>query len=85
MCCIMSISTQDVGIKYSVSSVSWDNDIGFVGTSGNKIWKLSLDDGPNLNWVGKALVSTHTSLPTGLSVSSDGLFAATGDNGILRL
>jgi WD40 repeat protein len=85
MRCMLSISTQDVGIKYSISSVSWANDVVFVGNSGNEIWQLSSDDGPNLNWVGKALVSTHASLPMGLSVSSNGSFATTGDDGILRL
>jgi microtubule-associated protein-like 6 len=85
MRCMLSIGTQDVGIKYSISSISWAKDAIIVGTSGNEIWQLSSDSESNLIGVCKVLVSSHASLPLGLSVSSNGSFATTGDDGVLRL
>jgi len=85
MCCMLSIGTQDVGTKYSISSISWANDAILVGTSGNEIWQLSSDGESNLKGVCRVLVSSHASLLLGLSVSSNGSFATTGDDGILHL
>ncbi|KAL3794334.1 hypothetical protein ACHAW5_009894 [Stephanodiscus triporus] len=83
MRCMLSISTHDVGIKHSITSIDidWVNGVILVGTSGNEIRQLSSDDGSNL----KVLVSSHAQSPMGLSVSSNGSFATTGDDGILRI
>jgi hypothetical protein len=48
---MLSIGTQDVGTKYSISSISWANDAILVGTSGNEIWQLSSDGESNLKGV----------------------------------
>ena len=64
---------------------AWAKDMILVGTSGNEIWQLSSDDGSNLNEDGKALMSSHSSSPMGLSVHPNGTFATCGEDGILRV
>ena len=87
MRCMVSISidTEVLRTKHSISSICCDDAFIFVGTAGNEIWQLSLDDRSNITRDGKALISSHSSSPKGLSVHPNGTFATTSHDGILRV
>jgi WD40 repeat protein len=84
MRCMLSINTEDVGVKHSISSISSVDDTILVGSSGSEIWQLDIN---NVNVVaGKLLMSSHASSPLGLATAANGdSFATTGDDCSLRL
>jgi len=85
MKCILSIYTQALGTKHHICSICWAKDMILIGTSGDEIWQVSSDDGSNLNGDGKALMSSHSSSPFGISVHPNGTFATCGEDGFLRV
>lgn len=81
--CMLSINTQEIGIKHNLSNVTWDekSKIITVGTEGNEIWNIPTT---NTN-SGGPIVRSHS--PGGLSINGtgSGSFVTTGDDGLLRL
>jgi len=85
MRCMISISTETLDTTHSISSICWAGDSMLVGTTGNEVYQLSSSDGSNMIGDNKALISSHSSSPMGLSVHPNGTFATTGDDGFLRV
>jgi len=85
MRCMISISTETLDTTHSISSICWAGDSMMVGTTGNEVYQLSSSDGSNMIGDNKALISSHSSSPMGLSVHPNGTFATTSDDGFLRL
>ena len=88
MRCMVSVSidTEALRTKHSISSICCDDASKiFVGTTGNEVWQLLSSDDGSKTRDGKALISSHSSSPKGLSVHPNGTFATTSHDGILRV